>query len=321
MKLKRLLPLVLIAPLLASCSGEKVNEPKFESYSNKVEYASYKEALTNAISSINVAKEDASLNSSEVSMLTAYEQSTKANFQCGVDTYGFEKEEEKYEYDANNHLAKELTKFEEEASIKLGDDYESNKHTYTEYESHYQNETVEEVNSIVRLEAKSKKFGVISPVIADYAKEFEAIAILAVRSMLNFEDLMCPDYETLPDEEKAKLSFYQDDKVFTVIYENKMEEKMFDTSDPTKEIGVEKIDAIAKIQGRVEENKVELRYYSDSSHLREYSVSGSVNIMGDDFAYKAGETYEVHQKAASEIKFAEKDVSLSKEDISQYVLA
>lgn len=321
MKLKRLLPLVLIAPLLASCSGEKVNEPKFESYSNKVEYASYKEALYNAINSVNIFKADASLNSSEVSMLNAYEQSAKANFQCNVDIYNFEKDEEKYEYDANNHLAKELTILEEEASVKLGDDYESNNRAYTELESHYQNETVEEVNSIVRLEAKSKTYDVISPVATDYAKEFEALATLAVRGMLSFEDLLCSDYETLPDEEKARFSFYQDEKVFTVVYENKTEDKMFDTSDPTKEIGVEKIDAIVKMQGRLEETKVELRYYSESSHIREYSVSGSVNIMGDDFAYKAGETYEVHQKAASEVKFEEKDVSLSKEDISTYVLA
>ena len=96
---------------------------------------------------------------------------------------------------------------------------------------------------------------------------------------------------------------------------------MFDTSDPTKEIGVQKNDAIIKIQGRLEVSKVELRYYSDATHIREYSASGSVNIMGDDIAYKAGETYEIHQKVASEVKFEEKDVSLSKEDISKYVLA
>lgn len=321
MKLKRLLPFVLIAPLLVSCSGEKVNEPKFESYSNKVEYASYKEALTNAINSVNVLKVDASLNSSEVSMLNTFEQSAKANFQCNVDVNEFGKEEEKYEYDANNHLAKELTIFEEETSVKLGDDYDSTKHTYNEFESHYQNETVEEVNSIARLDAKSKTYSVISPVTADYAKEFGALALLAVRGMLNFEDLLCSDYEDIPDEEKAKVSFYQDDKVFTIICENKTEEKMFDTSDPTKEIGVEKINANVKIQGRLEETKVELRYYLDSTQVREYSASGSVNIMGDDIAYKAGETYEIRQKVASEVKFEEKDVSLSKEDISKYVLA
>lgn len=226
-EIKKLLPFVLIAPLLASCSGEKVNEPKFENYSNKVEFASYKEALTNAINSVNVLKVDASLNSSEVSMLNTYKHSAKANFQCNIDINEFGKEEEKYEYDANNHLAKELTIFEEETSVKLGDDYDSYKHSNTEFESHYQNETVEEVNSIARLDAKSQTYNVISPVTADYAKEFGALALLAVRGMLNFEDIMCSDYETLSDEEKARFSFYQDEKVFTVVYAGEFDNEKF----------------------------------------------------------------------------------------------
>lgn len=318
MKLRKILPLVLVAPLLASCgSGLKVEEPSFDAYANKVEHAAYFEKLQAAMNESVFVKAD-KIGSLEAKVThgkkTDYKYDGVENapkiYMAGLETGDLK-------YDSVNLILQSNMEASSESEMDgFGSSDVTNSKTVMKNQA--QKDTVKEVESSVAYDLVAGTYSVMAPV-TDWASELDTMVKGQIVSQINLLELSVSNYDTMSDEEKAKFSFYQDDKVFTVVYEASSEYKFYDAGSEEKEIGkfVEK--EVKKLQINLSSNN--MRYVtSDVS-----TMSGEVTADGKLFSevgvlnVKAGNKIEAKQEEYKETKVEFKDVSIEKLDITKFV--
>lgn len=319
MKLRKILPLVLVAPLLASCgSGLKVEEPSFDAYANKVEHAAYFEALQAAMNESVFVKAD-KIGSLEAKVThgkkTDYKYDGVENapkiYMAGLETGDLK-------YDSVNLILQSNMEASSESEMAgFGSSDVTNSKTVMKNQA--QKDTVKEVESSVSYDLEAGTYSVGSPVV-DWASELDTMVKGTIVSQINLIELSVSNYDTMSDEEKAKYSFYQDDKVFTVVYETSSEYKFYDAgSEEEKEIGKFAEKQVKKLQINLSSSN--MRYVtSDVS-----TMSGEVTADGKLFSevgvlnVKAGNKIEAKQEEYKETTVEFKDVSIEKLDITKFV--
>lgn len=320
MKLRKILPLVLVAPLLASCgSGLKVEEPSFDAYANKVEHAAYVEALQAAMNESVFVKTD-KIGSLEAKVTHGKKTDYKYD---GVENapkiYMASLEAGDLKYDSVNLILQSSMEASSESEMDgFGSSDVTNSKTVDKYQA--QKDTVKEVESSVSYDLEAGTYSVMAPV-TDWASELDTMVKGQIVSQINLLELSVSNYDTMTDEEKAKFSFYQDDKVFTVVYETSSEYKFYDAGSESEEKEIGKF---------VEKEVKKLQINLSSSNMRYVTsdvstMSGEVTADGKLFSevgvlnVKAGNKIEAKQEEYKETTVEFKDVSIEKLDITKFV--
>ncbi len=318
MKLRKILPLVLVAPLLASCgSGLKVEEPSFDAYANKVEHAAYVEALQAAMNESVFVKAD-KIGSLEAKVTLGRKIDYKYD---GVENapkiYMASLEDDVLKYDSVNLILQSSREASSESEIAgFGSSNVTNSKTVDKYQA--QKDTVKEVESSVAYNLEAGTYYVQAPTV-DWASELDTMVKGQIVSQIDLLELSVSNYDTMSDEEKAKYSFYQDDKVFTVVYETSSENKMHDAGSEEKEIGkfVEK--EVKKLQINLSSSNMRYVTSNVSTNSGEITADGKLYSEVGVLNVKAGNKIEAKQEEYKETKVEFKDVSIEKLDITKFV--
>lgn len=318
MKLRKILPLVLVAPLLASCgSGLKVEEPSFDAYANKVEHAAYFEALHAAMDESVFVKAD-KIGSLEAKVTHGEKTDYKYDGVENAPTlYMAELEAREIKYDSVNlMLQSNMEESAESETSGFGSSDVASGKTVEKYQA--QKDTVKEVESSVSYDLEAGTYSVIAPVV-DWASELDTMVKGQIVSQINLPELSVSNYDALSDEEKAKFSFYQDDKVFTVVYETSSEHKMYDATSEEKEIGkfVEK--QVKKLQINLSSSNMRYVTSDVSTMTGEVTADGKLYSAFGVLNVKVGNKIEAKQEEYLESKVEFKDVSIEKLDITKFV--
>lgn len=315
MKVTKLLPLVLIAPLLASCGGSRVEDPKYEKYSTETNYHSFAEDfMKQAIpaSATCFFFKDGDLPSMEGSIKQASETIKTAD-RNGKEVFYSNKYtgiDGEAKYDAakliiDTESTQESTEIE---SIASGT---SSKEGKQSYHTKYQQNEIDSVLYTVMVNETVGEWAEMAPAatypVSKHARSiFQSFA--AIGSLIDFDE-----YETLSEEEKARYHFYRDETVFTIIYEGEWDEGEYikDSAD--------KVLASAHLK---EESKYQVIFKEDSfrimsSQKKEVSINcleAFEDSSHDEHA--KGDTYKIQSHNAAEVEVKKAEVDLAATDIS-----
>lgn len=318
MKLRKILPLVLVAPLLASCgSGLKVEEPSFDAYANKVEHAAYLEALQAAMNESVFVKAD-KIGSLEAKITHGNKTDYKYD---GVENapklYMASLQAGEVKYDSVNLILQTNMEASEESEI-AGFGSSNVVNAKTVQKRQVQKDTVKEVESKVSYDLEAGTYAVGAPVV-DWASELDTTVKGTIVSQINLSKLAVLDFDEKSDEEKAKYSFYQDDKVFTVVYEASAENKLYDAASEEKEIGkfVEK--EVEKLQINLSSSNMRYVTSKVSTTTGEITAEGKLYSELGVLKVKAGNKIEAKLEVYEESKVEFKDVAIEKLDIAKFI--
>lgn len=299
MNTKKLLPLILVAPILASCGGNsrKINDVKFESYSNKVEY----DAFTSAYKEAKRFYDNGEELSGYVFDLTEQKDITKTvkrNNSEISSINNFTTDKANGGYDKTNKTYTSIQNYEEESSEKnlngeLKENYNVN------YNQAIQETTIDEVNYLISVDISMKYYSVDGKVdektnIQYIAKQILILATEGTLTMINSFN----SYDSLKQDEKDRFSFYQDNNVFTVVY-------AADYDEPE--------DSNLDGQSHVTSNETWQIVFNDTGikAARKYSYENTITFnkdtkySGDEYFKNDVYTNKVERAATLEIKFGE----------------
>lgn len=222
----KLLPLLLVAPLIASCGmNHDIGQAKFEAYSNKVEFAAFSDELAKARAASFVEAE--SLESLSIkSFQDSYEEHKIKRGDKEIRNYSeFSSTEGEGGYDKNNHVYYSTGKLESYAINKQGDSETSNVRSQ-ELAQSVQETKINEVNTLVMISEKQGVYREMAPV--SEMANLEVMLKMNVFGHLPNTISAWEDYNDYDDAEKARFSFYQDEKVFTVVYAGEFDVEDFE---------------------------------------------------------------------------------------------
>ncbi len=214
MKNKKLLSLIIIAPILASCSSSKIRDVKFESYANKVDYASFVKSLS------EIKPFYLTSDSLKSYSFTSFEDQKmeysqhRDNNEKYLNLYIYNDDfSGGYDSSKSTYLSNE--KYYKETKIKT-DSLDSTLTSEKQKRYQYQQSIVNDVNSVVEVDLNNQKYSVetvVSPLSSVELTAKQQLIELAVPSIEDYAR-----FTFLSDEEKQYFSFYVDNNIFTITY-------------------------------------------------------------------------------------------------------
>lgn len=310
MKNKKLLSLIIIAPILASCSSSKIRDVKFESYSNKVDYASFVKSLaeikpfyltSDSLKSYSFTSfEDQKLEYSQ-------HRDNKENY---LNSYIYNDDfSGGYDSSKSTYLSNE--KYYKETKTKT-DSLDSTLTSEKQKRYQYQQSIVNDVNSVVEVDLNNQKYSVkavVSPLSSVELTAKQQLIVLAVPSIEEYAT-----YTLLSDEEKQYYSFYVDNNIFTITYLKDYDDNEYIKSD-------DKVEAKAHIYKETTWQYV----YTDSQVKNLMQSKSEITLTAlEDMSYELKSLRKNDQyfekeycSQSSEIKVEE--YSLDAVDLSSYV--
>ena len=318
MKIKRLLPLVLIAPLLASCGGNSINYPKLESYSNKVEYSAFKAEMDKQ-SAVETGKcpfyNGGELPTFEGERKGESEEieSIERNGKKVHELNSFSRYDGKLKYDATKSIIIQEDKQEVSSTTKNDNGEEINEQKEdTKIQS--QEGEIESEKHIVEINASHGTYNV-GDLIADTTIAEDAayyISVMTPHSVVGWYY-----YEDFDDEDKAASSFYIDGDVltFTFIEEHDIPDYKTDSDDKILASAHIKTENKYQLTFKEDSLKVALIYNNDLKvdAIEKCKVNGKSLVKGDIYQEN------IHQGIEFEIKTSQ--ISLEAIDLSTLVKA
>lgn len=242
----KLLPLLLVAPLIASCGmNHNIGEAKFEPYSNKVEFAAFSEELMKARAASFVGAE--SLESISIkSFEDKYEEHKIKRGDKEIANYSqFSSNESDGGYDKNNHILYSTGKMDGFTLNKAGDS-EVSTVVSQDLAQAIQETVVNEVNTLIMVSEKQGIYREMYPV--SEMVNLERILKVSMIGILPNTISAWEDYNDYDDAEKARFSFYQDEKVFTVVYGGEFDVEDFEVDSDNNPAAKAHIKAEEKFQ-------------------------------------------------------------------------
>lgn len=311
MKKLRILPFLLVLPLLSGCE-EEINEPKFVSAKNKVEYASFVENLENAI------KENSLLKSEEGYYRPSYEStfsmlgSEDANTKRDDDTVGqstaFTKNTLKVRGDSKNLVSRRVQ--ESENSIETSDKTTKSSLTSQSKSNYYgqaYSQDGAEYFAEVQLEGKyyviDKDYDKATEEVTiqdHYESEFLLTTAVMKALLISFK----AKYETATDEAKSKFNFFEKNSIFTAELETK------DTIDTVDSL-TSKNEKIKFQLDLSNKNSVKFTHYNVTEQTSTIKVSKQDDIEGD--------IKHSVEKSLSTLKATKKNVHLKAQKLDKFV--
>lgn len=312
MKFKKIMPLVLAAPLLASCGGGglKVEEHGFSSYSNKVDYATFAFQLK-AASAIPEIKDETTLGSYEAKIKYSEAITNKYELDSTLNHNIKTCQEFEFKFDSSNLLLEEKEKYEglQESNFSSG----TYNGTQTNEESTFEQITNDKALTV---DLKNKTYSENET--TDNVSYIKEGAYSFYSDALSID--MISDYESLDDKEKNKYRFYVDGTVFTWVYLNDAEEELHDYNDEYKVIGKSTTGIAKKGQINISSKNIKTAY----ACFYEVDINFTAEGLFADSKYDIYEIVKPGHKAnlkneeynSSEVEI--KDVSLKAIDLTDY---
>lgn len=307
MKSFKLLPLLLTTTMLTACNlfgGSK--EVKAKSYSNKVEYADWKEARDNADGSGEESSETQSLEAKIELYATDTIEANKLGAKTSQKTKVSGQISSRYDKDNNLGLIK--------ANLSQTMDYKNvntslsgtNKYNY---ERNVQSEKIDGEDKVVTVDKKNKLYFVQT------VNSVPTVTLGNVIKTVLGPSMMSATYESLTEEqaeEKAKYSFYVDSDVFTIVYESS------ETYEPKTTIDGEEVVAYTeettkKITAQYEfksEKEISVTYITESQIDTSYKI--------DSNTYKVGDHQTQEEVTCMKTTIVVKDVELKRVNIGTF---
>lgn len=318
MKIKRLLPLVLIAPLLASCGGNSVNYPKLESYSNKVEFSAFKEEMDkqNAVETGKCPFYNGGELPTFEGELKGESEEIKSIERSGKKIYesnSFSRHNAVLKYDATKSIVIQEDKQESSLTTKSDNSEETNEQKYdTKIQS--QEAEIESEKHIVEINTSHGTYNVGDLIADTTIAKYAASQIL---TMTPYSVIPWYYYEDFSDEEKANSSFYIDGDILTFTFIEESDIPDYETDAEDKVLASAHIKTENKYQLTFKEDslKVALIYNDDLTvnAIEKCKVSGKSLVKGDIYQENR------HQGREFEIKTSQ--ISLEALDLSTLVKA
>ncbi len=320
MNFKRFLSFAFVLPLLASCgvSTSKAKKPSFNNYSNKVDYATYVSEFTKAYAETPLMETEEKKSLTSLKLTTVKSVVNKKDFNLST-AYNEDIEKRvgtEVKYDATNDLM--------EVQTNTGISSKQNYLSYT-VENEASNKSnnviqvdeIDSVKKVVSYDLIGKTYTVTGDADEAYKDELNASMKSKINSNIALDKLLVPTYESESEEEKAKYSFYQDKKIFTLVYETSVENTIYNIKDSTTEIGVEKIKTVKKMQINLTSNN--LKYLSSDVSDREYTFTAS-GVFQDSFDIdvKSGDNGTTKVASYFELKLEFTDVKINRQEIGKY---
>ena len=316
--MKKVLPLVLVLPLLVSCGQKDVKAPKFAKEGDKVEYTAWSDAQNDAFKA-NVFFPDAAdallpsfTGSLKGESLNKTEYKREKKVIRSESSYRISKEE--YKSDTDNGLlrTKEDRRITQETKNPNGSSKSVSKN---KYEHAYQKGTYEDKEYLMDIRVPYKTY-VLDGQVTE-ANSYASLLDNEARNIVTM-DIMLPVivvamYSLASDEEKQNYAFYQKDNLFTAEY--KKEEKGVETKDAEDKVKWTTDSLLTwKIQlDATNKETFKLLYYYESVETTTYNVYSSPAMPGDV------KVKTVKESSVGEV--TKKDVKLKAEDLSKYLKA
>ena len=315
MKKNKLLAILLAAPLLASCGVSKLKEPKFADAGKELSFEKFQKALEKAgvPDKLDFAVEKKLPSSVFVEELKAYngydllrEDKVKESA-ANLETY-----KDEWKLDTENvlleHNMSTSTEFKaESANTKSsGSQKEQSK-------ASYQEETINKKKFTVSIDQTNKEY-------SRYSDSSVTKADLAIDGKLKEE---VSDAGTLfvdmvygaamsSKEELKHFKFYQNDKVFTITWEDEAEDKTLALYNISTKY-------VQKTQIDVTKGKFKAVNWYSSEEVKSFKKTGTAyDFYGEERVFYKGETIKEYIQTAQVASFEYKDVKLNKVDISDY---
>lgn len=318
MKIKRLLPLVLIAPLLASCGGNSINYPKLESYSNKVEYSAFKAEMDKQ--SVVETGKCPFYNGGELPTFEGERKGESEEIESiersGKKIYesnSFARQNAVLKYDATKSIIIQEDKQEMSSIIKSDNGEDINEQKYdTKIQS--QEAEIESEKHIVEINVSHGTYNV-GDLIADTSIAEDAAyykSVMTPGSVIGWYY-----YEDFDDEDKAASSFYIDGDTLTFTFIKEYDIPDYKTDSEDKVLASAHVKTENKYQLTFKEDslKVALIYNNDLKVdiIEKCKINGKSLVKGDIY------TECIHQGREFEIKTSQ--ISLEALDLSTFVKA
>lgn len=310
-KYGKLLPLFLAAPLLMSCGNVKVVKPEFADKGAEKTRTQFVEAFMDVSEKSALAKEDL-LPSAVTKSTRAYKSVDEVLRENKVvdSTVWEEKSEESRQIDMENvftaYESKESSLYEikdanrkalsKEVTNKKQGFYEvkGSEKTYLVKADH--NEKTYSLESTV-LENKTCKEALDSEVrtiVGNMAGSFSSIVSRLSNPMI-------------PDEEFEGYKLYQNEKVFTIEFEKKIENK--ETKVDDKVVTVQNKETTEVWQVDMTDGKTSAKYYSHETDKVEYKAVFNGHALGDIVTSEEEEAKVSTYEYSSSIKAKKADIS------------
>lgn len=290
----KLLPLLLVAPLIASCGmNHDIGEAKFEAYSNKVEFAAFSEELAKARAASFVGAE--SLESLSIkSFEDSYEEHKIKRGDKEIRNYSkFSSTESEGGYDKNNHVFYSSGKLESFVLNKQGDSEASDVRS-EELAQSVQETKINEVNTLVMVSEKQGTYIEMAPV--SEMVNLEVMLKMNVFGYLPNTISAWEDYNDYDDAEKARFSFYQDEKVFTVVYAGEFDVEDFEVDSDNNPAAKAHIKAEEKFQVVLKDDV----YRISHQYKFEYKIEALKSVTAFDKPLLKGDVMETLKEGAAQ---------------------
>lgn len=317
MKAKKLLPLLLVAPLLASCGGSKKVNPKFAKEGDKVELAAFNTAMNDA------AKEGEFIGKSEegyklpsLVWTTESQSSSDESVTRGKKAISENNSysESKYEgqYDSQNALYARSGKSSSTASQKTTSGLNVSQTTSGKVKTMRQAQSVDGKDYMVLANEVSKEYSKVT----ELSESVTASSYLDsyIKSEFGWAEMgigiLVLALEYMSEQYAPYTALYQNDKVFTAVYD-KLEENV-----ETKDIE----EKVVYTTTTHTFNKYQLDYSkADVIKCVNYEEKEiTVTYAQDEDDYAKGDVYKKVTKSYSVDVATKKEVSLKAVDLSSF---
>ena len=312
MKKIKLLSLLAVIPMLASCGG-KPGKPHFAKVGNEVKFEKFAEDAETTYMKANFMSEKALPSGVFKSKDGTYMSMKGTALGEKFSMVSIENSNSQSKYDQKNAILQTSLKREESAKIvSKGSAIESSgKESST---ISYQVSKVEKKDCFVQATKEAKEFAVQAPASVKEAQVMldSTVKLGFLMELSEFGEGINA-YKAASDKEKKAYKFYENGKIFTIEASIEEEESHKDAE--------EKVDYVVK-------GKSEVKFQLDLTDGAFKSVlwgSSKVtveikkdNTSYDGEIYKKGDVFEIETVMASETSYTAKDLTLKVFDLSGY---
>lgn len=179
MKRNKILPLILIAPILAGCGGngtKSVSNVQFEAYSNKVDFTSFVSGLEKADRFYNKGETFNSYSAS-YSNEESNNKTIKRDNKEVSSSYTYFSTKETGGYDKTNNTLNTLTEYNIESTTKTASE-ETKREYIVQNNTVYQNTKVDGCDYLTEVSVAEKTYRLYGLVEADWSIEVTAKALV-----------------------------------------------------------------------------------------------------------------------------------------------
>lgn len=314
--MKKFIPLLLTLPLLAACGNNvKVVKPSFAEKGTEKTYAEISEAVNDAYEKAAIQKEELL-----PSAVLAYNSAKLARSEYKRDDKAISTSKEgstseyKMSIDMDNVFSQtvgERTHFKEEKSAST----KNNEKTVDSAKTGYQELKGAEKTYLIDVDEQEKTYSKESEVPED--KTTKEVLDQVARNSINsasgeFRSVLISLYGA-PEETLSKYKFYQNDKVFTIEFEEKIEnEEVKDLADEVITVTNSKTEKIWQVD--LTDGKMAAKTYehivTEIKHQKDHSsMYGQAWAKGDVETSESEEAKVVTYEYSSSLKAKKADIS------------